>query len=52
MFGLSLILAAKQTLGPGLRVSVTPAGSGPALETGREGHETGEADNNKSLINI
>lgn len=33
MFGLSLILAAKQTLGPNLRVSVMLACSSPTLET-------------------
>lgn len=33
MFGLSLILAAKQTLGPNLRVSVMLACSGRTLET-------------------
>lgn len=33
MFGLSLILAAKQTLGPNLGVSVMLACSSPTLET-------------------
>lgn len=33
MFGLSLILASKQTLGPNLRVSVMLACSSPTLET-------------------
>lgn len=52
MFGLSLILASKQTLGPEFKGICHASLLQPHPRDESEGHETGKADKNKSLINI